>query len=68
MAAALHAIGEAAGAIWAYLDNHGPTTLARLKTGTKLSEALMYQAIGWLAREDKIAIEAKKSSQTIALK
>lgn len=63
-----HEIGEAAGVVWGYLDKHGPTTIARLKTGTKLGEALLHQALGWLAREEKVAFQTKKSTLTVALK
>jgi Winged helix-turn-helix domain (DUF2582) len=46
-------IGDAAGTIWRYLDEHGETTLSRLKQGVKLPEQIVLMAIGWLAREGK---------------
>lgn len=60
-------IGEAAGKIWAYLDSHGPSTLGKLKAGTKLGEDLLHQGIGWLAREDKIRMEKKGRTISISL-
>ena len=49
-------IGDAAGTIWRYLDEHGETTLTRLKQGAKLPEQTVLMAIGWLAREGKLRL------------
>ena len=49
-------IGDAAGTIWRYLDEHGETTLSRLKQGAKLPEQIVLMAIGWLAREGKLRL------------
>jgi hypothetical protein len=60
-------IGEAAGKVWAYLDAHGQTTVAKLKTGTKLPDDLLNQAIGWLAREGKIVAQRKGRTISVSL-
>jgi hypothetical protein len=44
-------IGDAAGMIWQYLNEHGQTTLGKLRQGTKLSDQLLLMGVGWLARE-----------------
>jgi len=49
-------IGEAAGAIWQYLDTHGETTLSRLQQGAKLPEQIVLMSVGWLAREGKLRL------------
>jgi hypothetical protein len=49
-------IGDAAGAIWQYLDEHGVTTLSKLRQGTKLSDQLLLLGVGWLAREGKLRL------------
>ena len=49
-------IGDAAGTLWRYLDEHGETTLSELKQGTKLSDQLLLMGIGWLAREGKLGL------------
>src|SRR2546428_10414438 len=49
-------IGDAAGAIWQYLDEHGVTTLSKLRQGTKLPDQLLLLGIGWLAREGKLRL------------
>ena len=49
-------IGDAAGRIWRYLDEHGEMTLNKLKQGAKLPEQIVLMAIGWLAREGKLRL------------
>jgi hypothetical protein len=39
-------IGDAAGMIWQYLNEHGQTTLDRLRQGTKLSDQLLLMGVG----------------------
>jgi hypothetical protein len=52
-------IGDAAGAIWRYLDKHGVTTLSRLRQQVKLPELILLMGIGWLAREGKLNLIRK---------
>ncbi|MBD3167471.1 hypothetical protein GF324_12800 [bacterium] len=51
-------IGSTAGDVWRFLDENGPTTVAKLKKNLKESKNIsgseVERAIGWLAREDKI--------------
>ena len=61
-------IGETAGKVWKLLDEKGEATLTQLKKGVKADENLIFQAIGWLAREDKLQIEKKDRFITYALK
>lgn len=61
-------IGNAAGIIWRHLDQHGETTLTKLKQGTKLSDQLLLMGLGWLAREDKLNFVQEKRSLKISLK
>ena len=49
-------IGDAAGTIWRYLDEHGETMLSRLKQGAKLPESIVLMGVGWLAREGKLRL------------
>lgn len=48
--------GSSAGLVWTTLGENGPQNIAALKRKTKLSEARLYGALGWLAREGKITI------------
>ncbi len=59
-------IGENAGAIWTALQGGALTTKA-LKKATKLKEADLNLALGWLARENKIAFEVEEKDITVSL-
>ncbi len=58
-------IGNAAGTIWRYLDQHGETTLAELKQRTKLSDQLLLMGVGWL---DKLSFEKEGRTTKIRMK
>jgi hypothetical protein len=61
-------IGETAGKIWKFLEDKGEANLTQLKKGVKADPNLILQAIGWLAREDKLRIDKKERFVTYALK
>ncbi|HWC90093.1 MAG TPA: winged helix-turn-helix domain-containing protein [Pirellulales bacterium] len=54
-------IGEIAGAVWRVLSDQGPLTTAKLIKAVDAPRDLVMQAIGWLAREDKIAIDESRN-------
>jgi len=47
-------IGFAAGDVYRFIEANGPSTLTQVKKGTGRDNAAICQAIGWLAREDKV--------------
>jgi len=62
-------IGDAAGRVWHKLDEEGPMSMAKLIKGVgDLPRDVVMQAIGWLAREDKIWIEETKRGRVISLR
>ncbi len=61
-------IGEKAGEVWRVLDSDGPQTLVQLKKKLGAKPGQMEYALGWLAREDKIAFESEKKTYRVALK
>lgn len=61
-------IGITAGAIWQALSITGSTTLPELKKKVDCKTPIFDWAIGWLAREDKIAITRDKKSFYVRLK
>ena len=64
----IHQIGEIAGKVWMFLKQNGESNLNQLKKGIKADPNVTLQAIGWLAREDKLRIEKKERFVTYALK
>jgi hypothetical protein len=61
-------IGDAAGIIWRYLDEHAEANLSELKKVTKLSEQLLLMGLGWLAREEKLGVVQDKKGIRVSLK
>jgi hypothetical protein len=61
-------IGETAGDVWKSLDKHGPMSLAKLVERVGGNRDVVMQAIGWLAREDKLEMSETKRGRIIGLK
>ncbi|MBI2823242.1 MAG: winged helix-turn-helix domain-containing protein [Planctomycetia bacterium] len=61
------AIGETAGAIWRTLSDQGPLSTAKLIKEVDAPRDVVMQALGWLAREDKIDIDDSRS-KTVSLR
>ncbi|PYV97138.1 MAG: hypothetical protein DMG89_15555 [Acidobacteria bacterium] len=57
-----------AGAIWHALTTHRELSLAQLKKLVEAKSPIFDWAIGWLAREGKVVIVAKKRSFSVRLK
>ena len=61
-------VGLTAGKVWEQLSEAGPQTLAQLKKKVNGQSELVNFAIGWLAREDKVAIIADKKNFRVELR
>jgi hypothetical protein len=61
-------IGKTAGAVWKILADNGPMTMAKLVKTAGSSRDLVMQAVGWLAREDKVNIEEERHSRIVSLR
>ena len=61
-------IGTVAGAMWHALNTKGEMTLAQLKKEVGEKSPVFEFAVGWLAREDKLALTREKRSYRIDLK
>ena len=60
-------IGMTAGRIWERLRTDGELNLSQLPKILNENSALVYQALGWLAREDKIEYRTMGSKTLISL-
>ena len=58
---------KASGDIWKILGEKGELTIAQLVTASKINEDIVNQAIGWLAREDKIQYGKKGTRNVVSL-
>lgn len=61
-------VGLTAGRVWHQLSQDGPQTVAQLKKKLNGESDLVNFAVGWLAREDKIAIVPEKRNFRVELK
>jgi len=61
-------IGETAGVVWKTLDTKGAMSLAKLVKAVGEPRDNVMQALGWLAREDKIKIEDEGRSRIVSLR
>ena len=49
-------VGETAGMVWKYLNENGKTNLSAVERGVKAPKPVVHMAVGWLAREGKLAL------------
>lgn len=49
-------VGELAGRVWHFLDEHGRSSLTAVEQGIEAPRAMALMAVGWLAREGKVEI------------
>jgi hypothetical protein len=61
-------IGEIAGVVWTILDGNGPLSMAKLVKSVGGPRDVVMQALGWLAREDKIVIEEDGRTRIVSLR
>ncbi len=61
-------IGETAGAVWHALNKKGQLPLAKLSDVIDAPRDVVMQAVGWLAREDKIEIDETNRGQMVSLR
>lgn len=50
-------IGQTAGQIWHLLNEEGPLSFAKLVKQLDQNRDVVMQAVGWLAREEKVNIQ-----------
>jgi hypothetical protein len=61
------AIGHTAGDVWKVLADRGEQTVAGLKKAVDSPDELVLAALGWLARENKVAFTTNGRSITVSL-
>jgi len=61
-------IGKIAGEIWHYLNEHGEVSVTEIKFSLGYSNSLIFLALGWLARENKINLVEADYTYKVSLK
>lgn len=64
----LERIGQTAGEIWRLLDERGPLSMARIVAEMNCPRDQVMQAIGWLAREDKLNFAEGQRGRMVSLR
>jgi hypothetical protein len=49
-------IGLTAGQVWEFMDGRGETSTLQIRSSLKITQTLLFLALGWLAREGKISL------------
>jgi hypothetical protein len=60
-------IGETAGTVWRVLSENGPLSVTRLLKAVDEPRDTVMQALGWLARENKLSIEDEGRTRIVSL-
>ena len=60
-------VGETAGTIWRYLSEEDRVAITKLPKALQVKQTIVYQALGWLAREDKIEYQTEGNVTYIRL-
>jgi hypothetical protein len=58
---------ETAGKTWRFLGQNGEYNVSKLAKDLKEKEEVIFQALGWLAREDKINYSTKNRRTFVSL-
>src|SRR3990167_8734551 len=58
---------EAAGKTWRFLGQNGEINVSQLAKSLKEKDEVVFQALGWLAREDKINYSSKNKKEFVGL-
>jgi len=61
-------IGDTSGLVWNILTERGPLSMAKLVKAVGEPRDTVMQALGWLARENKIIIEEEGRSRIVSLR
>ena len=64
----LEQIGQTAGLVWHALDKHGPQSITKLVKMISAPRDIVMQAVGWLAREEKLQIDETRRGRIVSLR
>ena len=60
--------GVNAGIVWEALNKNGPSNIGDIAKATGMRRELVYGALGWLGREDKISVERRGKAIVFSLR
>jgi DNA-binding transcriptional regulator PaaX len=59
--------GTKAGVVWEFLNKIGPSNIDNIVKATGMRRELVYAALGWLGRENKIVVERRGRAMVFSL-
>jgi hypothetical protein len=60
-------VGSTAGEMWKYLHERGESTVSKMAKELRQKDSVIYMGLGWLARENKVAIRQDKTAIRVKL-
>jgi phosphoglycerol transferase MdoB-like AlkP superfamily enzyme len=60
--------GAKAGIVWEALNKNGPSNIGDIAKATGMRRELVYGALGWLGREDKISVDRRGKAIVFSLR
>ncbi len=60
--------GANAGLVWEVLSKNGPSTVTEIMNAASLRREEVFGALGWLGRENKIAVELRGRAKVFLLR
>ena len=60
-------IGQTAGQVWQLLSAEGPLSFSKLVKQLDQNRDVVMQAVGWLAREEKVSIQETSRGRVVSL-
>jgi hypothetical protein len=60
--------GAKAGIVWEALNKNGPSNIGDIAKATGMRRELVYGALGWLGREDKVSVERRGKAIVFSLR
>jgi phosphoglycerol transferase MdoB-like AlkP superfamily enzyme len=60
--------GAKAGIVWEALNKNGASNIGDIAKATGMRRELVYGALGWLGREDKISVERRGKAIVFSLR
>ena len=61
-------VGDVAGEVWQTLTGQGPMSMTKLVKHVGQPRDIVMQALGWLAREDKIDVEEQGRTRVVLIR
>ncbi len=61
-------IGTTAGLVWHTLNEHGRLSFSQLVKRVEAPRDLVMQAVGWLAREEKLEFDSTRRGRFVSLR